>query len=287
MIRARVLLGALVIVLAHEASGGSLRDREKEIIERSAAKSEKKKESTSRSSDNASTTSFGSGSYPSSRGDGLFSGFWSWIIAAPFQYGSDDAASSLLDNDGSEDGWADDPHSFFPKHTRGQATAPNLRFDYNQQYIESASEVHDARMELGYKLFAFHGRMTRYIEEDGFTLNLNQFYGVLRYGGSRPDFLPGTFEIGIGAGVVYHGGDLSEDSSGALTIPVKYHPTDWFGIEFRPAWYHWQEIAIGDYDLSASLGYRFVQLRGGYRWIWDNGIVDEQSGPYAGVTISF
>jgi hypothetical protein len=281
-VRGRVLRGVWVIVFAHAAFGGSLKDREQDIAERSAAKTEKKDKAPDTRSD-AAYSAFGSGTYPSSGGgESFLGGFWSWLVAAPFQYRHDDPSASMS-QDGEE--WADGSRSFFPEHTLGQATVPYVRFDYNRQ--SSDWDPVDARLELGYKLIAFQGRMTKYTDEAGDVLDVHQYYGVLRYGGRRPDFLPGTFEFGIGLGAAHHTGDVQDDTSGAITVPLKYHPTEWFGVEFRPAWYRWQEITIGDYDLSASLGGRFVQLRGGYRWIWDNGAVDEQSGPYAGISVSF
>ncbi len=202
---------------------------------------------------------------------------------APFQYRHDDPAASMENNEAE---WDDESYdSWFPKHELGQATAPYARFDYNWQSAEW--DVEDARLEVGYKLIAFHGRMTKYTDDTGDELELNQYYGVLRYGGYRPDFIPGTFEFSAGLGMAEHAGDVEKTQSAAVTIPLKYYPTDWFGVEFRPAWYRWHEVSINDYDLSASLGWRVVQLRGGYRWFWDHGVVKEQSGPYAGISISF
>ena len=279
----RIELVAIVLFAAHVAFGASIREREKDVTERSSAKTEKK--SKSRASNDIASSAFGSGTYPSSDGGASFlGGFWIWLVSSPFQSQPDDPSSSLLPDEG-DDEWSGGRRFVFPKHELGQATVPYVRFDYNWQFADW--DVADARLELGYKLFAFHGRMTRYNDSAGNELDVRQYYGVLRYGGYRPGFVPGAFELGIGLGLAQHTGDVEDDSSGAITVPLKYHPVDWFGIEFRPAWYKWQEITIGDYDLSASLGYRYIQLRGGYRWIWDNGAVDEQSGPYAGVSVSF
>jgi hypothetical protein len=100
--------------------------------------------------------------------------------------------------------------------------------------------------------------------------------------------VPGSFEVNIGAGVAQHSGDIAEDdSSGAFTFALKYYPADWVGVEFRPAYYRWEEIMVRDYDLSLSLGYRYLMARAGYRWLWDQGIVGVQSGPYAGLSLSF
>ena len=285
--RGRVISGVLASLLVSSVFGGGLQDREKEITERSAAKTEKKDSaSNSNTRSDAAYSSFGSGTYPSTGGGESFLGsFWAWLVASPFQYRYDDPGASMSD----EEGWADGTGSIFPRHELGQATVPYVRFDYNYQFVENdqPTDVHDGRLELGYKFFAFHGRMTKYIQDDGFTLDLRQYYGVLRYGGCRPDFIPGTFEFGVGLGLVHHTGDVTDDSSGAITIPLKYYPAEWFGIEFLPAWYRWQEITIGDYDISASLGGRFLQFRGGYRWLWDEGVVDVQSGPYLGLSVSF
>jgi hypothetical protein len=275
--------GVLAFALAHASVGGTLQDREKEVTERS----EDKKDDKSPPKYNA-DSAFGSGTYPSSsRGSGGFlSDFWGWLVLAPFDYRHDDPASAMSSED---DEWASGSGSIFPRHRTGEATVPYARFDYNYQWVDGdlPIDTHDGRLELGYTFFGFEARMTKYMQNDGFTLDLRQYYGVLRYGGYRPDFLPGTFEFSIGLGVAHHTGDVADDTSGALTIPLKYYPVDWFGVEFRPAWYRWKEIAVGDYDLSANLGSRFIQLRGGYRWFWDNGVVDVQSGPYAGFSLSF
>ncbi|VGO17028.1 hypothetical protein PDESU_05622 [Pontiella desulfatans] len=277
-----LLLGYLVVGLVFQTHAGSIKEREAEIKERSAAKSEEQNPSQSSPSAHS---AFGSGTYPSSGGGGSFLGdFLVWLVAAPFQYRADDPTSGSAGGADAED-WADEPHSIFPMHLPGEATVPYVRFDYNRQFADWDTD--DARLELGYKFVAFHGRFTRHTDDFDDNLDVRQYYALLRYGGYRPDFLPGTFEAAIGFGVVHHAGDVDDDSSGALTIPLKYHPFEWLGFEFRPAWYRWEKVRMGDYDISASLGLRFLQLRGGYRWIWDDGMVDEQSGFYTGVTVSF
>jgi hypothetical protein len=286
----RILFATLLCAWVQSAAGGSLADRAKDVSARSEAKKQKNKDtSNSQEQRDAAYSAFGSGTYPSSSGDRSFlSSFWGWLIAAPFEYRYDDPAAAMLPSEGR----ADDGGPGFPRHAAGQATVPYVRFDGHYQWADHV-EAHDGRIEVGYKLGAFHGRMTRYEDEVGDVLDLRQYYGVLRYGGYRPDFLPGTFELAIGLGVVHHTGNaisaagLDDDTSGAFTLPLKYHPFEWFGVEFRPAWYRWYDVTIGDYDLSASLGGRFVQLRGGYRWLWDKSVVDVQSGPYAGFSVSF
>jgi hypothetical protein len=268
------------------ADAGSLREREQEITERSEKKKKDKEESSAQSGA-AVPSSFGSGTYPSySSDDTFFGSFWMWVIAAPFRYNPWEPRASMRSEAAADEGWADSDALEGHWHEWGEQTMPCARVDYNRQFIDTADEVHDIRFELGYRLFGFLGRMTRYTEPDGFTLDLNQYYGMLRLGGVDSSLIPGAFELGIGVGMVHHSGAL-DDTSVAFTLPIKYYPIDYFGIEFRPAWYRWQEISIGDYDISASLGWRFAQMRYGYRWIWDDGMVDEQSGPYVGVSVSF
>ncbi len=274
----RVLLSVLVLLLAGEAVAGRLDDLEKEISEKSSSKTEKKK-SQSRTYDDAANSSFGSGTYPSSGGGESFLGeFWIWLFQ--YQYGDPFASMSSDDEE-----WMDGGSSIYPQHMLGQATAPYVRFDYNWQQIDSLTDAQDFRVEVGYKLAAFHGRMTRYTD-DSSTLDINQYYGILRYGGYRPGFLPGTFEFGIGFGGVQIKGN-TDDSSAALTVPLKYYPAEWCGIEFRPAWYEWMNVSARDYDLSISLGHRFIQLRGGYRWLSFQEVDINLDGPYAGISVSF
>ncbi|MEN7973320.1 MAG: hypothetical protein ABFR47_05750 [Verrucomicrobiota bacterium] len=285
----RFFVCVLALVLVHEAAGRGLADLKKKSEKKAASEAEKKDEGSAQPRSDAATSSFGSGTYPSSSGgEGFLSSFWGWLIAAPFQYRHDDPAASMSPDEG---GWAGGYQPGFPEHDVGQATVPYVRVDYNWQYIDSANDAQDGRIEVGYKAVALHARTTRYVDDSaGLDLDLNQYYAVLRYGGYRPDFLPGTFEFGVGFGVCQTIDD-SENSSGALTIPIKYYPADWWGIEFRPAWYkgtYWgAEFTTGDYDLSASLGYRFMQLRGGYRWLWLQGAGHYLNGPYAGVSVSF
>ncbi len=234
------------------------------------------------------TESFGTGTYPSETGGQSFlGGFYAWLVAGPLAYRHDDPAGSLRDGQDAADG----PLGFFPRHLPGEATVPYARFDYNWQHVDGDIDADDVRVELGYKPFAVHLRTTRYADaSDGFELDIDQVYGVLRYGGYRPDFLPGTFEAGLGLGASRIGTNdsSSSDESGiAFTIPLKYYPAEFFGIEFRPAWYTWfEDRRVGDYDLSASVGWRFVQVRGGYRWMTLSGKT-WNDGPYAGFSASF
>ena len=66
----RIELVAIVLFAAHIAFGASIREREKNVTERSSAKAEKK--SKSRASNDIASSTFGSGTYPSSDGGASF-----------------------------------------------------------------------------------------------------------------------------------------------------------------------------------------------------------------------
>jgi len=276
----------LIAALTNEAAGGRLDDLKKQVSEKSVEKKKKEKKTPQPCHhNNACYSAYGAQTYPSSRSDSFIGSFLGWLMMAPTQYHINDPANSSVN----QEGWTDDEEraSIYPKHTPGQATAPFARIDYNRQHIDSLTDAQEIRVELGYKLAAFHCRATHYDDSDGEPLDINQYYAVLRYGGYRPDFLLGTFEIGLGLGVVQINDETSEDSAEAVTFLIKYYPAEWCGIEFRSAWYEWMEIGMDDYDFSVSLGHRFVQLRAGYRWVEFKDVGINLNGPYAGVSVSF
>jgi hypothetical protein len=292
----RFWLGTLAVSLACSAMGGGLGSLKKKTEENAAEKQPDLPKAQGAPRSDAGTSSFGSGTYPSaSTGSGFMGDFWGWLVAVPFSYRTDDPGASMSSD---QEGWAEDGSDgrLRPRHQKGQAVMPTLRADLNWQYIDGDNQAIDGRIELGYKAIGFQARFTKYdgIDEDtgeDLTQRINQYYGMLRFGGRWPEAFPGAFEVAFGLGVAHQNGDLSDDSSVALTLPLKYHPTDWLGVEFRPAWYEADYggivYNIGDYDLSASLGYRFVQFRAGYRWLWFNSIGQTLDGPYAGASLSF
>ncbi len=271
-----------VLLLMQSAHAGKLRDFEKKATEKKASSS------TSSNGDDGHQrrSSYGSGTYPSRWGRYEDSpGFLAWLITAPFRYRYNDPAGYDEDFEGEE--WASEDRYIPWAHAAGEPTVPHARLDYNWQYVDSNINAQDVRVELGWKWLAFHGRTTMYEDaSDGFRLDLNQFYGVLRLDGASPETLPGKFEFGLGFGGVQLKGDES-NSSGAIMLPVKYYPVDWCGLEFRAAWYEPVNKTISDYDLSISLGLRYVQLRGGYRWLWLEGEGEFNTGPYAGLSLFF
>ena len=294
LIQSRFLLGTLAVSLACSAMGAGLGELKRDT-EKKAAESKPKPDQSPQHS-TAANSSFGSGTFPSesaaSSGSGFAGDFWGWLVAGPFSYRSDDPNASM---NAGEEGWAEKEGGLYSrKHQLGQSVMPYVRGDLNWQYIDSDNAAVDGRIELGYKAIAFQARTTKYENSvEDLTQRINQYYAMLRYGLRWPEAFPGTIELAFGIGVVHHDGDLSDDSSVAITLPLKYHPTDWLGFELRSAWYEADYSGyvfnIGDYDFSASLGSRYLQLRAGYRLLWFSGSENGHynNGPYAGVSLSF
>lgn len=172
-------------------------------------------------------------------------------------------------------------------HRFGTAGLPYVRFDYRWQYQNHDLDADDYLLEAGYKMFAIYGRFTQYedraVDED---LKIGQYYGMLRLGGTDEFYSLAAFQAGVGLGGYVIEGKRSQ-SGAAMTIPLMLYPTDWFGLEFRPAWASINGKTVSDYDISASAGHRFLQMRLGYRWLWVQGEGHWLNGPYAGVTAMF
>jgi hypothetical protein len=155
------------------------------------------------------------------------------------------------------------------------------------QYLEPDLDAQDYLLEAGYKMLAVYGRFTHYeAATTGEDLNIEQYYGLFRLGGSDDFFFSGSFQLGLGAGAyVIKGSD--EQGGAALTAPIMVYPADWYGIEFRPAWASINGKTVSDYDISVSAGQRFLQMRAGYRWLWVQDEGHWLNGPYAGMSVMF
>jgi hypothetical protein len=166
----------------------------------------------------------------------------------------------------------------------GTMASPFIRFDYQWQYLDAHSHADTYTLEVGYKALAFLGRESRYKDKDADeTLGIDQYYAMLRAGNSDED---GSFQVGVGlGGYVVEGKEYN--SGAALTVPFSFCYRDIVGVEFRPAWAKINDRTVGDYDVSVNAGYRFIQARLGYRWLWVQGEGHWLNGPYAGMGIMF
>lgn len=159
----------------------------------------------------------------------------------------------------------------------GEALIPFLRVDLAYQNVESDVIARDVRAEAGYGAVGFQLRRTVYEEENPpDRLETLQYY--LLYRMSFGSFV----EVDAGIGSLLLTG--KEKNSGlSLTIPVIFHPTDYFGVEFRPAWSTINDNSIHDLDAGVLFGGRYASLRAGYRWFKSGR--ESLDGPYAGVAL--
>ena len=142
----------LTVLLMQVATAGQLDDFEADAGNNKSESAEK-----SRSYDTAETSAFGSGTYPSeSGGRGFLEGFWSWLVASPFDYRHDDPSARLVaEGDAATEDWADAGNGLNVRHLPGSAVLPYLRADYNRQYIDANLDAEDIRLEAGYQ-FSSH-----------------------------------------------------------------------------------------------------------------------------------
>lgn len=143
----------------------------------------------------------------------------------------------------------------------GEALIPFVRVDAGYQAVESDVDAIDARLEVGFGPFAVQGRGTHYREDDpDDELDLMQAHALYRMSfGSKVEV-----DLGVGA-MVLSGDDTRHGISG--TVPILIHPWEVVGLEFRPAWAGLGGHTVGDYDLALVVGWRYLRLRSGYRWL--------------------
>ena len=107
-------------------------------------------------------------------------------------------------------------------------------------------------------------------EEDGYEpvievsndvdeLEMLQYYGLYRMS------INDQVEVDIGIGGIDLSGNESNNGF-STTLPVRYHPSDHYGFEFRPAWSNIKGNSIWDFDLTVLAGWRYASIRAGYRW---------------------
>jgi hypothetical protein len=159
----------------------------------------------------------------------------------------------------------------------GEALIPFLRVDALHQEIERDVTATDLTVLAGYGPFGVQMRRTVYREEmPDDRLRIAEYHVLYRMSAGR------TFEVDLGAGAMVIDGK-AENSGFSLTLPLLWHPKDFFGIEFRPLWSTINENDIQDYDLSVLLGWRYCSVRAGYRWVRSPN--ESLDGPQLGASI--
>jgi hypothetical protein len=159
----------------------------------------------------------------------------------------------------------------------GEASLPFLRVDFGYQDIDTVGDAFDYRIEFGYGPFAIQARETRYDSDSPIAeQDIVQIHGLYRM--SYAALL--EIDLGIGA-LILEQPDQTESFS--FTVPVLLHPSNHYGLEFRPAWSRVNGERVTDYDLNLLIGARFFSVRLGYRWV--ETVTDEFNGPQIGASL--
>ena len=165
----------------------------------------------------------------------------------------------------------------------GDPVIPYFRFDSSYQRIDSDTDATDFYSQIGYGPAAVDMRLIRFNEKDhttGTTTHLDikrvHFLGRMSYGSN--------FEVDAGVGWIQIDGQQRSDGF-SFTLPILYYPSQYWGVEFRPAWANINGSSIEEYDVSAHLCWKHIGIKAGYRWLKSE--ETSLNGPYAGVVIRY
>jgi len=264
--RAAPVLFALLLVPAM-ALAGTLGDFEKDATgtRRSTDQSGKKKEE--------SDAKAGAGSSRPEGSHCLFGDFLDIMLsddesAGPSRPASAGPSSCLL-SDGGAESWSRVESMGMPDaggkgvrpRREGEALIPVLRIDVTYQNAGSDITAWDYRFEAGYGPVGFQMRRTVYDENaPAASLEVFEYHALYRMSaGSK-------LEVDLGVGAMILNG-LQSNNGYSVTVPILYHPTDFYGLEFRPVWSSINENDIQDFDLAVLFGWRYASVKAGYRWL--------------------
>ncbi len=157
--------------------------------------------------------------------------------------------------------------------TPGEALIPFVRADISYMDVESDIDALDLRTEGGYGPVGAHLNLTRYSEDDPKDeLSLMRALGLYRMS------LGSCMEVDLGAGALWLDGERTTTRF-LFSIPVLIHPSEHWGLEFRPAW----AGGLSDYDIGALLSLQYASLKIGYRWV--HSLNESLDGPYVGFSM--
>lgn len=161
----------------------------------------------------------------------------------------------------------------------GEPLLPFAALDYTKQFIEDDLRADSYRLEVGYGPLALEYFHTAYREDEPFAeLDFKRVNGLLRM--SFGD----SVECDIGLGVLSMEGE-GEYSGFSWSVPVLFHPTQYFGFEIRPSWAIINDNTISDFDAALVIGPRYLFLRAGYRWVKTGDLALE--GGYLGLSLRY
>jgi hypothetical protein len=158
----------------------------------------------------------------------------------------------------------------------GYPVVPVVRSEVGWMWVDSHVQAVDVGLEAGYAFLALEGRWTEFMEEDpGESLGYGHLHVLYRM--ALMDL-----EIGVGLGPSWLKGDRTRTSM-AATLPVRYWPSERWGIEIRPVWTGFDGVGLRDIDTSLLYRREYWTVSLGYRWIESDADVEGLSGIRAGI----
>jgi len=166
----------------------------------------------------------------------------------------------------------------------GEVLIPFLRIDTSYQTIKSDVDAYNYSIEGGFGPVGVSLSRAHFRETDpDDSMDITSVYGLYRMSFGK------TVEVDLGMGLFSI--DDENESRFSVTMPVLIHPNDFIGIEIRPEW----ADGISQYDIGVLIGFPYVSLKAGYRWLsryprWDDDPAEPSKvldGPYAGLSVHF
>jgi hypothetical protein len=156
---------------------------------------------------------------------------------------------------------------------------PFIRLDTGYQVSSRDVEAPSARVQGGFGPAAIEYELIRFKEgKTGDRLDFRRICGLYRMSFGR------NVEIDLGLGSLTLEG-AAKTTEMVYTIPILIYPTDRWGVEFRPAWAHFEGSTLEDYDLGVYLNWKGGSLKAGYRWLMSDN--QDLSGPYVGLVLRY
>ena len=143
----------------------------------------------------------------------------------------------------------------------GEPTLPFFRLEPKYLRVNPDISALDYELELGYGPYALKCRHTSFDEinpRDG--MDLTQYLLFLRLSPAS------SLEYGFGIGSIHLQGNKS-NSGFMIYFPVKFHPYESFGYQFKPTMSWINDNLIGDYDIALVFFKRYYSIKLGYRFL--------------------
>lgn len=165
----------------------------------------------------------------------------------------------------------EEDEDFLQPRKNGEALIPYLSLNAAHRNVDKDFIAHDYNAEIGYGAFSILYSKSYYRDDNSSgSLDIEQYYILYRAS------LGAYLEIDLGYGETVIDDELFEES---ITIPIRIHPNENWGIEFRPAW----AGTTIDYDTALMFGMNHISLKVGYRSVRSDNVTLD--GPYVGLSM--